>query len=122
MTIEEALAQVISPSSGIAAGIGAGVYKLLDFVLARRKQRTDADVSAFTATSTAQQALVEGLFAQIKLLQQQVADLKNEADQYRKEAMEAHRKASELEARLALLEARAEGHERDEWRDKGVSP
>lgn len=115
MTIEEALAQVISPSSGIAAGIGAGVYKLLDFTLARRRQKTDADVSAFTATSTAQQVLVEGLFAQIKLLQAQVEALKTEADQYRKEANEAHRKAAELEARLARLEAREEGYNTGDW-------
>jgi phage shock protein A len=106
MTIEEAIMQVFNPQTGIAAGVGAGVYKLSDFLLARRKQKSDADVSAFTATTTAQAALVEGLFAQIKLLQQQVADLQAEADQYRREAHEATRKAMELEGRLSALEAR----------------
>jgi chromosome segregation ATPase len=93
-------------AGAIWAAIGAIVVKLIDFFMGARKDKTDQVVATYDAVNEAQKQLVEGLFQQVRLLQEDLAALRVDLEKCEEQHRTANAKVADLAAEVAMLKAK----------------
>lgn len=91
--------------SATAAAAGAALMKLGDFLLRRRQSFDAATNDRLREVNAANKVLVDSLFQQVKLLQEQVDRLQKTVDHCSAQHTAADRKVAQLESELETLRA-----------------
>lgn len=100
--------KLLEPAGLVAAG--AILAKVLDWALARKKTDLDAVSARFEAINEGQKRLVEGLFQQVKSLQEEVAGLKQSLAHCEAQHREAQKRQDDLQSELIALKSTLRPH------------
>lgn len=90
------LEQILSSAAWVA--LGGALAKLLDFVLARRREELTHAAQTYGHVNEAQKQLVDALFQQMKILQAEIDTLKEELAKCDAQHRQAAKRVDELEA------------------------
>jgi peptidoglycan hydrolase CwlO-like protein len=85
------------------AAFGVVVSKAFDFVMFNRKASTDAVAATYTAVNAGQKQLIDGLFQQVRILQEEVSALREQSKKCEEQHRAAGAQVEELRLQIAAI-------------------